>query len=364
MKKALKIIVKIVALAAVLVLCLGLLQRLLVPKYITENEEGLLVKEYYDYAGENDVLFIGDCEVYSNFSPVKLWQDFGITSAIRGSPQQLIWHSYYMLEDTLRHEKPKVVVFNVLSMKYGEPQSEAYNRLALDGMKWSNTKVRAIRASMTEEEADSEGFTIASYVFPLLRFHSRWNELSGEDFKYLFSTRQLSHNGYVMRVDSKPVTEIPRAKPLADYSFSDTCWNYLNKIRELCDDNGIQLILIKAPTLMPHWYDEWDEQIVKYAADNGLCYVNMLKEAEAIGIDYYSENADTFDAGMHLNLNGAEKLSEWFGNYLKANTALGDRRTESHTCVIWQEKEDYYEEMKNAQYTQLREEGKLTGYWG
>ena len=92
--------------------------------------------------------------------------------------------------------------------------------------------------------------------------------------------------------------------------------------------------------------------------------LNMLKEAETIGIDYYSENADTFDAGMHLNLNGAEKLSEWFGNYLKANTALGDRRTESHTCVIWQEKEDYYEEMKNAQYTQLREEGKLTGYWG
>ena len=171
--KILKIIIRIVAVIAVLALSLWLLQRLLVPKYIEENEEGLLVKEYYDYAGGNDVLFIGDCEVYSNFSPVKLWQDFGFTSAIRGSPQQLIWHSYYMLEDTLRHEKPKVVVFNVLSMKYGEPQSEAYNRLALDGMKWSNTKIKAIRASMTEEEAGSEGFTIASYAMPILRFHSR-----------------------------------------------------------------------------------------------------------------------------------------------------------------------------------------------
>ena len=359
--KVFKIIIRIVAVIAVLALSLWFLQRLLVPKYIEENEEGLLVKEYYDYAGDNDVLFIGDCEVYSNFSPVKLWQDFGITSAIRGSPQQLIWHSYYMLEDTLKYETPKVVVFNVLSMKYGEPQSEAYNRLALDGMKWSDTKVRAIKASMAEEEAESEGFTIASYAVPLLRFHSRWNELSGEDFKYMLSTKQLSHNGYVMRVDVKPVETIPRAIPLADYSFADTCWDYLNKIKDLCDQNGIQLILIKAPTLMPHWYDEWDQQIEKYAADNGLCYVNMLNEVGNIGIDY---STDTFDAGMHLNLSGAEKLSEWFGNYLKANTALPDRRTESNTCVIWEEKQKYYEEMKNAQYKQLNEEGKLTGYWG
>ncbi|MBO4325848.1 MAG: SGNH/GDSL hydrolase family protein [Clostridia bacterium] len=359
--KALKIIIRIAAALLVFALGIWLLQRLLVPKYVTENEEGLLVKEYYSYAGGNDVLFIGDCEVYSNFSPVRLWQDFGITSAIRGSPQQLIWHSYYMLEDTLRYETPKVVVFNVLSMKYGEPQSEAYNRLALDGMKWSDVKYRAIKASMTEEEADSEALTVASYVMPILRFHSRWNELTGADFKYMFGTRQLSHNGYVMRIDVKPVDTIPKAAPLPDYSFADVCWDYLEKIRTLCDRNGIQLILIKAPTLRPHWYDEWDEQIVKYAEEKGLCYVNILNEVETIGIDY---TTDTFDAGMHLNLSGAEKLTKWFGTYLKANTALPNHRGEAEYEEKWIDRIDYYNEMAEAQAKQLSENGKLDGYWG
>ena len=211
MKKG-KLIRNCIIFLVALVAGLWLLQRLLVPKYIEENEEGVLSAEYYDNAGDNDVLFIGDCEVYSNFSPIKLWQENGITSVIRGTPQQLIWQSYYMLEDTLRYETPKVVVYNVFSMRYDKPQSEAYNRLTLDGMRWSSVKSDAIKASMTEEES------YLSYVFPILRFHSRWNELGAEDFKYMFGTEQLSHNGYVMRVDTKPVKYLPDPIPLADYT--------------------------------------------------------------------------------------------------------------------------------------------------
>jgi hypothetical protein len=356
-KRGLKVLLIVLATLAVLVLSLWLLQRLLLPKYISSNEEGLLVKEYYDYAGGNDVLFVGDCEVYSNFSPVKMWTEYGITSAIRGSPQQLIWHSYYMLEDTLRYETPKVVVFNVLSMKYGEPQKEAYNRLALDGMKWSSVKQQAIKASMMSDE------TMLSYVFPILRYHSRWSELKAEDVKYMFSTKQLSHNGYVMRVDVKPVTTVPREKPLADYSFADVCWEYLDKMRTLCESKGIKLVLIKAPTVMPHWYDEWEAQIVDYADKYSLDYVNFLKEEvlTATGLDY---STDTFDAGQHMNLSGAEKLAVWFGAYLRDNAGLADHRGDNDLAAKWQSKIEYYEEMKAAQYRQLEENGKVDSYWG
>ena len=143
-----------------------LLQKLLIPKYISDVPEGSLIEEYYnEKVFDHDVVFIGDCEVYENISPVQLWKDYGISSYIRGSAQQLIWQSYYLMEDTLRYEKPDVFVFNVLSMKYGEPQNEAYNRLNLDGMKWSKSKWNAIEASMTDEES------MIDYLFPLLRYH-------------------------------------------------------------------------------------------------------------------------------------------------------------------------------------------------
>jgi hypothetical protein len=349
----LKKFIRVTVFLVILVASLWLLQRLLVPKYIHENEEGVLSAEYYDNAGDNDVLFIGDCEVYSNFSPIKLWQEYGITSVIRGTPQQLIWQSYYMLEDTLRYETPKVVVYNVFSMRYDKPQNEAYNRLTLDGMRWSSVKSDAIKASMTEEES------YISYLFPILRFHSRWNELTGDDLKYLFSTEKLSHNGYVMRVDTKPVEVLPEPIPQADYTYSDIDWEYLDKIRDCCKEHGITLILIKSASCYPHWYDEWDQQIRDYAEKNDLTYVNFLQHQDETGIDY---TTDTYDAGLHLNLSGAEKSSVYFGKILKDQPGITDRRGDAELDAKWQEKIEFYDSMKKSQEKQLEETGAVTSF--
>lgn len=337
---------------AVAVLTLGslfLLQRLLEPKYVEDVVEGALIAEYYEEekdsdVREHDVVFIGDCEVYENFSPAVLWQEYGINSYIRGSAQQLIWQSYYLLEDTLRYETPKVIVFNVLSLKYNEPQKEAYNRMTLEGMKWSLSKVKSIQASMT----DSEHFL--DYVFPILRYHSRWSDLDKEDVEYLFHSRRVSHNGYYMRVDVKPAENVPAGQPLADYSFGENAMSYLDKMTELCEEKGIQLVLIKAPSLYPYWYDEWEEQVEAYAEEHGLLYVNFLELTEEAGIDF---SQDTYDAGLHMNLSGAEKLSRYFGQILAEETAVTDRRDEPALCEAWEKKLAEYELDKKEQYREL-----------
>ncbi|MDO4853654.1 MAG: SGNH/GDSL hydrolase family protein, partial [Clostridia bacterium] len=103
---------------------LWLVQRLVMPKYQTKPLEGSLTAEYYRETLPHDLLFVGDCEVFSNISPITLYEKNGIVSYIRGSAQQLVWQSYYLLEDALKEDTPSVVVFNVLALKYGEPQNE------------------------------------------------------------------------------------------------------------------------------------------------------------------------------------------------------------------------------------------------
>ena len=353
-----KRVLKITAFVLALVLVLFVLQRVLMPKYVSEAVDGRLIAEYYDSAMNHDVVFVGDCEVYENISPVKLWQDYGIASYVRGSPQQLIWHSYYLMEETLKYEKPKAFVFNVLSMKYGEPQNEAYNRLALDGMKWSGSKIDSIQASVTEEEE------FISYVFPLLRFHSRWSELKGEDFEYAFKkVPQLSINGYLMRIDVSGTKKLYTGQPLTDYAFADVCWEYLDKMRTLCQENGVELILMKAPTGTAewHWYDEWDAQVKAYAEKHDLRYYNFLENVEEIGIDFMT---DTYDKGGHLNLSGAEKLSVYFGKILKEELALTDHRGDAAYEEDWKVRSEQYEQIRETQEKLLEENGKLTGFTG
>ena len=151
MKKT-KTVLSVLAVLLAFVLLLCLMTRLFTPKYMTDLVEGSMLSQYYREAGGHDVIFIGDCEVYANFTPMELYRQQGITAYVRGSSQQLIWQSYYILKETLKYETPKAVVYNVNAMRHPEPIKEEFNRLTIDEMRWSAEKVGIIRASMMEEE--------------------------------------------------------------------------------------------------------------------------------------------------------------------------------------------------------------------
>ena len=345
-KKRIGRVIRAVLTIAVIVLTLAALQRLLMPKYRGAVLEGGMIAEYYSEKKDHDVVFIGDCEVYTNFSPLVLWEEYGINSYIRGSAEQLMWQSYYLLEETFTYEKPKVVVFNVLAMMFNEPQKESYNRMTLDSMRWSPSKIKCINASMMEDEHFIE------YVFPILRYHDRWNQLTDEDFRYFIKKDKVTFNGYYMRTDALPAENVPSGRPLADYRFGDTAYLYLDKMTQLCKENGVELVLVKAPSLYPYWYDQWEEQMSSYASEHGLKYYNFLEDIEEIGLDY---TQDTFDAGLHLNLSGAEKLSHFFGKILKEECGLSDRHGEEALESAWADKKQAYIKERDRQNS-LQEE--------
>lgn len=332
------------AVALLLVLILPFLQALLMPKYRSEVLEGALIGEYYGAETEHNLLLIGDCEVYESFSTVTLWEEYGISSYIRGSAQQLIWQSYYLLEEAIaRGERPEAVVFNVLAMKYDTPQHEEYNRMTLDRMRWSKQKIEAIRASMTEEE------DFITYLFPLLRYHDRISELKCEDLTALFTKADaVSYNGYLMKTNVVPMGEVVEpASPYPDAFISDVCFEYLDRMRTLCEEHGIQLILIKAPTnnWKYHWYDDWDAQIVSYAEEHGLAYYNFIGMDEAIGLDW---STDTYDGGIHLNVYGAEKMSRYFGKLLAEHHGVSDLRGDETLSEAWKTISERYAAERSA----------------
>lgn len=347
-------ILSVIAALVIMIAGLWFLQKLLVPKYQKGVVEGSMIQEYYQSEVPHEVLFLGDCEVYENISTVELYEQYGISSYIRGSAQQLTWQSYYLLEDTLRYETPEVVVFNVLALKYGEPQSESYNRMTLDGMRWSSVKWHAIEASMTEGEH------MVDYVFPLLRYHSRWDELTDTDFTHVFDRDRVTVNGYYMRADVLPEGPFPDPTPLMDYTLPEASMDYLERIVQLCRENDIELVLIKAPTLYPHWYDQWDEQVRAFANENDVPYINYIYLRDEIGLDM---STDTYDAGLHLNVNGAEKFADYIGQYLSVNYDLTDYREVPEVASLWQDDIEFYDRLRRDQEAEIATYGELQS-WG
>lgn len=335
-------------LALVIVFTLAGLQRLLMPKYMGRVIEGAFIEEYYEETTSHDLLILGDCEVYENISPVTLWEEYGITSYIRGSANQLPAQSYYLLEDTLRVETPKVVLFHVAAMKMGEQDREAYNRMTMEGMRWSPSKWNAICETKMEEEYMLE------YLFPLLRYHSRWQELERDDLTYYWHRDKVSHNGYYMRCDVKPANGYPAERRQGSYEFPEKSWEYLDRMEKLCREKKITLVLMKSPSQYPAWPEQYEEQIQNYAAEHDLLYLNCLEAS--IGLDF---SKDTYNGGLHLNLYGAEKLARYLGEVLQKETGLADHRGEEELQMVWEEKCRFYHEKQQAQEQELREYGYL-----
>ncbi len=331
------------------------LGRLVEPKYASGVVEGAFIREYYNDEKNNQVIFLGDCEVYDNISPVDLFLGYGITSFIRGSANQTVWQSYYLLEETLKYEKPEVVVYNVQAMKYSEPVKEAYNHMTIDNMKLSLSKIRSYEASKFSGEK------LFDYITPLFYYHSRIFDLSKDDIKYFFNNKKITHNGYYMRVDVKEMDILPAQKKLANYEFGERSYEYLDKMVDLCEKNDIELLLIKAPILYPYWHEEWDEQIVSYANDKDITYINFIEEIDDMGIDFSS---DTYDGGLHLNLNGAKKFTKRLGEELASKYELSDMRRDKSTAKAWDSKIAFYHEMKNLQEMEINLFGKLVSCGG
>lgn len=334
------------AVAVFIVLTVALLtlaQALLVPHDKAANPEAFLAEDYFDAdVSLDEVLFLGDCEVYESFSPVTMWQEYGISSRVCGTPQQLMWHSYAILEEAFERSSPRVVVLGVYGLLYNEPQIEAYNRMVFDHMPTASAKWQVMSDALTEGESR------LSYLFPLLRYHDRWSQLTWRDVTALFEDQgPVSIRGYLMQTDIVPgeMPGLDGALPPSDDAFGELALDYFDRIVSLCRDNGAELVLVKAPTgsWRYPWHDEYEAQVLALAAKYQLTYYNFLNDFDRIGLDF---STDTYDAGLHLNVYGAEKMSRFFGEILSQNFDLTDGREDVHIAAAWAEDIARYEAQK------------------
>ena len=163
----------------------------------------------------------------------------------------------------------------------------------------------------------------------------------------------------MIRSDTRPVGMIPRPIPLANYDFSEKAYHYLTRMVELTNEHDIELVLIKAPNLFPHWFDQWDDQIIAFAEEHDLLYINFLNYTEEIGLDW---DIHSFNAGLHLNVFGAELMSRYFGEILQEKFDLPDRRSNQNIAAQWNEMAAQYHNLVELQLSELEKYGNINTF--
>ncbi|MBR3202238.1 MAG: hypothetical protein IKF60_01485 [Solobacterium sp.] len=286
------------------------------PKFYNDNYWPLDVtyQGFYEMDQDTvDVLFLGSSHAIAAFSPQELYDTCGIRSFNLGSEEQSLFVSYYWLKEALRLQHPKAVVLDLMvAYPYLETPyncSEPSIRKAMDPMRWSPVKFEAVQ-ELHRMDAQQ---TLASFLFPVIRYHARWNDLNMNDIRF-WPPQRTDLKGYaVLSEDYGKEDYVPLADDSAEpASMHGRMKDYLDRITELCEREGIELILTNTP------YLESSAPIhaagAAYASEHNLTYVDFNDAQVQAELDFDFAR-DMADAG-HANTQGAVKLTDYIGTIL------------------------------------------------
>lgn len=285
-----------------------------------------------------DVLFVGSSNVYAGISPLEIYQRTGVTGYSFATPEQKVWTSYYMIKEALKTQHPKVLFLDAGEFfSDTNDQKEASKRKAIDTLKLSQNKIDMINDSVY----GLSDFDKLSCIFPVLRFHGRWNNLGWTDITKFFSVSDYSYKGYILDEAVKSYEEKKDEEDITNLlQMPDSVRTYLDKIMELCEDNDCELVLMDMPSPKT-WSQEKHNDIETYALQNDLNFIDLNTD------DNLSMNweEDSSDGGVHLNIYGAERVGEYLANYIDENYELLDHRNDK-LSASWNKALEKYNQKK------------------
>ena len=173
----------------------------------------------------------------------------------------------------------------------------------------------------------------ANYYFPIFRYHDFWKPvLFGKEYA------EESFKGFKLRetVESYKGGEYMKETKEKD-RISEMVKHYMDEILELCKEKEVSFFLYSAPSPVNYNYRRHNA-LKEYAREIGVPYEDLNLKAKKIGIDW---EMDTMDRGDHLNLAGADKVTEYLGRIWNETFDLPDRREDPEYSQWQKEAREY-----------------------
>lgn len=321
--------------------------KILSPKWIDHegNMMSYIIKGFYkEEKNSLDVVFLGNSDVYRGISPMEIYNETGITSYNFVSAGARMWITYSMVEEVFKYQKPEIIMLNVDSLFFTSQGNIGNYHKVYDNMPLSMNKIKGIFDENYESKVDKK----LSHFFPIFAYHSRYSELTKDDFKYAFADYTNPTKGVDLVAIQKPYVS---NKDYMEYStkiasIPEKNLTYLNKIKDLCQANNAKLILIEVPSADSWNYEKYNAVNI-YSKENNLQFIDLNKE-EALKNMEFNWLEDTSDGGDHLNIYGAEKVSSYLAKYLEDNYDLPNHK-EDKLSKKWNEQYEEYLKIKEKE---------------
>lgn len=260
----------------------------------TYDRDKTIVTALTEEPNSIDVLIVGDSEGMVLFSPIQLMDEAGISSYVFAETGQRIEDTYCYLKRLMDRQHPSLVIL--------EPNIVTHDTTF-------NLELLLSFETLAREE------------FPVLRYHNNWSRMIGLEE----ANKYTAYRGYEVRDLVEPYTGGEYMIETDERANVDMITMiYLDKIRQLCEDEGVPMIIVSSPSPVCTNYSKHNT-IQDYADKHNIEFIDFNLMLDEIGIDW---ETDSYDNGDHINANGTQKTTKYIIKYLDENYDLKDHREE------------------------------------
>jgi len=276
-----------------------------------------------------DIMFFGSSLAYAEIIPAVIYDETGYTSYVMAGPQLTVKQTYYYMKEAFLTQSPKLVFLETSGMFFGEFTD--YSRINISYMPYYS--INRVKAAFLAAEPEER----LGILFPLYNYHDRWvNWFDGEkkdEMGKVYAPDLLA--GYMLLRETVAQDE-KRERELIDYSREvyEKNLEILQKIIDLCEKKGIEVVLYQSPMYKPLNDEYYD--MIKTDAEALAAYYDFNAQIEEMGFDMEADFYDIF----HLNYKGAIK----FTKYLVPVIMGYDIEKAGHNEVFWQTRARYFED--------------------
>lgn len=255
-----------------------------------------------------DIIFYGSSHAYCTFNPTFYKEQMSIDSYVLASAEQPLSATYYNIKESLRTQKPKIIVLEIYMASFRtESIKKSRHYQIASPMKFSTNKLELV----DNLSQDTESYF--SLLFHLFLYHTRWNNLTINDYTFFSKEITSPNNGYIGLEKSEKVT-VANIENETSGNIIPENLNYLNKLVELTNNEGIELVFVYAPfpSMSDNLYESY-RGIKNFAIENNIEFYDGWENFETFNFDL---DSDFYDSG-HLNVNGGKKFNAHFTEYLE-----------------------------------------------
>ena len=306
-----KQIIKVVCFCLIFCMVFRVCTSVLRPKWIIGTSSTYITEGIYaEPKNSLDVCFIGSSQLIYGVSCMRLLEKYGINAYSCATGEQPLMCSYYYLKELGKYQNYKTVLLD-MSMLY-EPEIEARYRSTIDSMPFSMNKLKLIvDHCKSSEEAES----FFSYVFPILKYHDRWNEIKYRDFRYNELNKSVyKGNNSTAETDRTLTNEVymvdnQKVDPSIVMVENQRLW--FGKVVSYCRENDLELILIKTPKKT--WNRSKYEGVKALAEEYDLPYYDF--NTKALMDDMQFVASEDMWNGDHFNVIGEDKFTDYLAEH-------------------------------------------------